>query len=113
MEFFGRKSGSLARQLMLLRPGRYQIGLSAEGSASGSGSQILMQVTCHGSDTELVKLPLQGLTSAPRRLSAQFTVPAGGCAGQWLVFAANAAEFPEVQSARISDLSLLPAGAAR
>lgn len=109
IEYFGRKSGPLARQLLLLRPGRYRLEFQAEGNASGQGSRILVQVACRGAESKLLEITLRGLALAPKSASGEFSVSAG-CGAQWLTFAGQAAEFPNIQRARITALALRPAG---
>lgn len=106
IEFFGRKSGPLARQLLMLRPGRYRLEFAAEGNATGQGSRIVVQLGCRGSESTLAEIVLRGLTFTPRGAAADITVPAG-CDAQWLAFAGQAAEFPNPQRARITGLKLL------
>ena len=108
IEYFGRKSGPLARQLLLLRPGRYRLEFQVEGSANGQGSQIVLQLTCRDG-TSLLDMPFRGLTYTPRGVGADINVPAG-CSSQWLSFAGRAGEFPNSQRARVSGLVLRPAG---
>ena len=111
VEFFGRRSGVLARQLVMLRPGRYWFGVRAEGSANGQGSRIAWQVVCREGGAPLLNLPIVDLTVAPRDLRGEFTVPASPCGSQWLQLVGIAAEFPATQSASFSDLQVqAPAG---
>lgn len=108
--FFGRQSGILARQLLTLSPGRYRLSMVAEGSANGQGSQLVWSLTCQPGGSALLELPVTDVSYAPKTLSGEFTVPAGGCPGQWLQLSGIAAEFPTTQSARISGLTLQRAG---
>lgn len=108
LEYFGRRSGPLARQLLLLRPGRYRVAFQVEGNATGQGSRIELKIACRGG-ASLLALPFRGVTQTVRRAEADFTVP-GGCEGQWFSFAGEAAEFPNTQRARVTNLSLTPAG---
>ena len=110
VEYFGRASGALATQLLLLRPGRYQFAFRAEGSANGQGTKLAWRVICREGGAPLVEIPLTDVTYTPRQLGGEFSVPASGCASQWLRLEGLAAEFPTTQSARISNLTLRRAG---
>ncbi len=108
LEYFGRRSGPLARQLLMLRPGRYRLAFEVEGSANGQGSRIELRIACR-SGANLATLPFRDVSTTRRRAELDFTVP-GGCEGQWLTFAGEAAEFPAVQRLTIPRLSLTAAG---
>lgn len=108
VEFFGRKSGPLARQLLMLRPGAYRLTFEAEGSATGQGSRIELRVACR-SGANLATHAFRDVSTTRRRAELAFTVP-GGCEGQWLTFAGEAAEFPAIQRLMIPRLSLTAAG---
>ena len=109
VEYFGRRAGPLARQLLVLRPGRYRMQFPAEGSGAAQGSRIVLQVTCRGGGAPLLNAPLQGLALTPRTIAHEFTVPAG-CDAQWLSFAGQPGEFPNTQRARIGVIALQPVG---
>lgn len=109
LEYYGRQAGPLARQLLLLRPGRYRLEFQVEGSATGQGSRIVAQVACRGRDAPLLAIRLENLTAASRKVSGDFAVP-GGCEAQWLAFNGEAVEFPTTQRARVTGLTLRPAG---
>ncbi|HEY0028248.1 MAG TPA: hypothetical protein VGC35_10280 [Allosphingosinicella sp.] len=111
VEYYGRANVELASQLLLLSPGRYRLQFSAQGAASGEGSQIVWSVTCHNSKARLLNLPLTGITASPKIAAGEFTVPSGGCSGQWLRLAGVAGEFSGGQTATISDMAISRAGA--
>ena len=108
VEFFGRKSGPLARQLLMLRPGRYRLAFDVEGSANGQGSRIELSIACRSGAT-LATLPFRDVSTTRRRAELDFTVP-GGCEGQWLTIGGVAAEFPAIQRLTIPRLSLTAGG---
>ena len=111
-DFYGRENVELATQLLLLKPGRYRLQFRAEGDASGEGSRLAWTLACAGGGkAQLLSLPLTQIASAPRAVSASFTVP-GGCAGQWLKLSGIAGEFPKAQNATISQLRIVPGGGA-
>jgi len=110
IEFFGRKSGPLARQLLMLRPGRYRLAFEAEGSANGQGSRIELSLACRGG-ANLATFPFREVSTTRRRAEVDFTVPAG-CEAQWVTFAGVAAEFPATQRLTVPRLSLTSSGGA-
>ncbi len=110
VSYFGRSSGWLARQLLLLRPGRYRLSTQVEGSAKGDGSRLTWRILCRANSAVLTSIPLTGVSAQPKTLSAELTVPGGGCESQWLQLMGDVGEFPETQSVRISSIDLARAG---
>lgn len=109
IDYFGRRAGPLAEQLLLLAPGRYRLEFRAEGGADAQGSRIVARIACRAGGNALGQIVLQGLTYTPRGAAIDFTVP-GGCDAQRLGFYGEAGEFPNPQRAKITGLSLRPAG---
>jgi hypothetical protein len=110
VDFYGRESVDLAKQLLLLKPGKYRLQFRAEGSANGEGSQLAWTVACTGGKGQLLSMTLKEVDYTPRGFAAEFTVPAG-CSGQWLKLSGVAGEFPKAQTATISQLRIVPRGA--
>lgn len=108
VDYYGRVDALLARQLMLLAPGRYRLAFRAEGSAKGDGGQLQWTIACAKAGGELLRLPLKDVTS-PRRLAGDFTVPAG-CEGQWLRLSGISGDVATQQSALISGLQIVAPG---
>jgi hypothetical protein len=96
--YYGQDDGVLARQLLLLKPGRYRLRMRGSGDA-GNTAPLNWTVTCAGSATQLLKLAV-GPT-----MGGVFVVP-GGCTGQWLELAAAAPELPRTVDVTISGLTL-------
>ena len=83
--FSGQTGGVLARQLLLLGPGRYR--LDAPASASQPGDAIRWQVRCAD------RPAMPELAVAPARAGGlTFAVP-GDCPAQWLELIGKAADF--------------------
>lgn len=108
VEYFGRKTGALARQLLMLRPGRYRLSFEVEGSANGQGARIELTVACRGGAT-LATLPFRDVSGGRKRVAVDFAVP-GGCDAQWLTIGGQAAEFPNTQRLTIPRLTLAADG---
>ncbi|WP_242137996.1 hypothetical protein [Sphingomonas sp. TREG-RG-20F-R18-01] len=105
IDYYGRDSGELASQLLVLRPGSYQFGVTLEGSKTAAGSSLAWTLQCAtGGKAQLLKLVLAG-TGTPHRAAARFTVPAN-CPAQRLALIGEAGEFPVPINATLRDLDL-------
>ncbi|WP_157123697.1 hypothetical protein [Allosphingosinicella indica] len=113
VDYFGRTSGPLARQLLLLSPGQYRLTFRADGNANAQGSRLVWQVMCDGASSTLSETVLDRVEAAPRAFAANFTVPAQNCVAQWLSLEGMAAEFPTTQSAHIDNVEIRSSGSAR
>jgi hypothetical protein len=108
VDYFGRDTGILASQLLMLRPGRYRLSFRASGNASGEGARLVWTMACNPGDARLLELPVIGVATAPKRFSAVFAVPASGCPAQWLRLSGVAGDVESAQQAAISGLTLVP-----
>jgi hypothetical protein len=104
VEFYGRKEGTLAEQLLLLTPGRYKFSARVEGDSKGEGGKLLWVVACRTGNADLMRLAITGGPGL-RVISSEFTVRPG-CEGQWLRLEGAPAEFPKPQFVTIGDLDL-------
>lgn len=77
---FGRGDVTLARQLMLLRPGRYRFEAQLADRV-GEGSNIFWSVSCVPSKQQLLNLPV---AASPGTVAGEFVAPQTGCRAQWL-----------------------------
>jgi hypothetical protein len=109
VDYFGRETADLVRQLMTLRPGRYRLQFRAEGNAKGDDSRVGWRVVCAASNIQLAEVALRDVTASPRTIAGEFNVPAD-CPAQSLRLTGTAGEFPGTQTAAISDLQIVPAG---
>ena len=85
------RTGEVARQLVILRPGRYRLtGLVGEagGDALSRPQVAIICAVRHGAD--LLRMTVPPASRTPSRFQANFLVPAEGCAGQWLSIVARA-----------------------
>jgi hypothetical protein len=110
IDYYGRDNGNLASQLLMLSPGRYRLSFQATGDASGEGSRLVWSVGCDPGGARLLQLPIAGVTSAQKRFAGSFTVPAGGCAAQWLRLDGAPGDVESPQEATISGLSITSEG---
>ena len=110
VDYYGRETGDLANQTILLKPGRYRLAFTATGGKAQSESKLLWRVACTGRSDALVNAPVPGGAGAQRK-AVEFTVPAG-CPAQILRLTGEAGEFPDQITSRISDLTLVAVGGA-
>lgn len=95
--FYGQDSGTLARQLLLLPPGRYR--LSAPATGGDRSDSLLWLVRCDGpSPSELGRAPI-------RQNGLAFEVP-GNCPAQWIELVGRASDFGREAETAIGQLSL-------
>jgi hypothetical protein len=100
--FYGQEDGVLARQLLLLKPGRYRLTMRISGEPARAAA-LSWTLTCADSKVQLVSLPLSDLKKAASGVS--FAVPAN-CAAQSLELTASAPEVAQQADVTISDFSL-------
>lgn len=108
--YFGRDSGSLASQLLLLPPGTYELSVRSAGAAPAEAGEIAWTVSCAGIETVLTTLRLPDASDRAQLIESSFTVPPTGCSAQWLKLVGIAKEFPRTRSARMTGLSLVKSG---
>lgn len=108
VDYYGRLDASLARQMLLLGPGRYRFAVRADGHAPGDGSQLQWTIACADGGAVLLRLPVKGV-EGPRRLAGEFDVPAG-CQAQWLGLGGVSGDVATQQSAVFSGLQIARAG---
>ena len=101
--YYGRKKAVLANQLLLLRPGRYRLGMVVE-DASGEDGAIRWILRCAKEKTQLADLPLRQGSNA-----VDFQVPAS-CEAQWLELRGYAGDLPRTSQLTVRGLQLTGGG---
>ena len=96
--YYGQDDGTLARQLLTLKPGRYRFRVRVVGDI-GSPPALNWILTCAKTSA-----PLLAVALSPQ-VNASFIVPAG-CPGQQLELRGTAPELPHTFDVTISGLSL-------
>ena len=101
--YYGQEDGTLASQLLLLKPGRYRLAMRLAGDVSHAGS-LSWTLSCAGSKAQLLSLALND----PRRAASgvSFEVPAN-CAAQFFTLAASAPELPQQTDVTVAGLRLM------
>ncbi len=101
--FYGRDDSVLASQVLILKPGRYQLSMQA-GFASQATTALEWTVHCLPDSTEIARVQLD--RAGP--IAGSFLVPAVNCRAQRLELSGVAPELPEQTDATISHLQLAP-----
>lgn len=109
--YYGRTSGELASQLLVLRPGTYRFRFVVEGKTP-TGATLYWSLRCaNDGKVEPMHMVVKG-DGPPRALVSQFTVPAG-CPAQSLALIGEAGEFPVTINVTVRDLELAAASEGR
>ena len=105
IDYYGRDSGDLASQVLVLKPGRYQFAFVADGGKPDSAARLFWTLSCvSGDKARLMNLAVPMATGA-RRVAATLAVPSE-CPAQMLTLRGEAGEFPSPVNLTISDLTL-------
>jgi tetratricopeptide (TPR) repeat protein len=102
--YYGREDLVLARQLLLLPPGSYGLGMDVNG-ALANGSSLAWTLTCLPDKQQLLNLPFDK-NSETHAVFGRFQIPAQSCIAQWLELTGKGQEFPKPADFRISGLQL-------
>jgi hypothetical protein len=106
VQYDGREAARLASQLLLLPPGDYRLGFTAEGGATGENGRLAWTVSCHPGGQPIVVAEIVGVDFNAKRINGTFTVPPSRCPGQWIRLVGQSAEFPEAQQVTIRQLRI-------
>jgi hypothetical protein len=111
VDYYGRDSGDLASQLVVLRPGSYRFRFVVEGKTPAG---VTLYWSLHCADNPKLE-PMHAVVKGngpPRAITANFTVPAG-CPAQILTLTGEAGEFPVAVNVTLRALDLVPAPGSR
>lgn len=93
IDWYGRDSGDLASQLLVLRPGRYRFSFVVESGKTDAAAPLSWTLACaKDKGATLMNAPVLA-AAARRRLLTDFVVPVG-CPAQVLAVHGEAGEFP-------------------
>jgi len=84
VDLFDPTPQTLAHQLLVLPPGRYQLTLRARSSSNEAAGALEWSVSCADTHQVLATLPVAIRGDAWQTLRASFTVAPPGCSGQTL-----------------------------
>ena len=112
VDYYGRDSGDLASQLVVLSPGRYRFSVIVDPGQIDNGSRLAWTLACAGGNgTALMTAPVAA-GATRRRVGADFTVPAG-CPAQALLLHGDAGEFPVPVALTLRRPDITPLAGAR
>lgn len=106
--FYGRENASLAKQTLLLQPGRYRLGMQVT-SDSGDRRALDWSVQCLPAKTKILDLPLSR-TDGSGMGAGEFEVPAQGCPAQQIELDGTSEDSPSTVDLRIGQLALQRTG---
>jgi hypothetical protein len=101
--FYGQEDGALARQLLVLPAGAYQLTMRLQ-PGSEHPEVLYWTARCATGSGEISRIRLDQATSG-----WNFQVP-GGCPAQWLELIGSAADVPQQSDATLSSLALRRGG---
>lgn len=110
IDYYGRDSGDLATQLLVLAPGRYRFAFTVDPGKSDAAAPLFWTLDCaKGDKTRLMNVQVVA-GAAKRRIAADVMVPVT-CPAQTLTLRGEAGEFPAPSNVTVRDLDFRPAGA--
>ena len=103
--YYGQEDGLLARQMLLLSPGRYRMTLALQGTVV-PGNAPTWSIRCDRTQSPVAALPIDAIA----RSGWTFTVPAG-CPAQWLELSGVSSDMARQSDFSIGRLRLTAEGA--
>ncbi len=110
VDYYGRDSGDLARQLLVLQPGRYRFAFTVDPGKTDGATKLYWSLACGSgapSDRNQVMNVAVTATAKPHRTAAEIAVPTG-CPAQTLTLRGEAGDFPSPIGVTLRDLDLRP-----
>ena len=107
--FYGRENARLAKQTLLLAPGRYRLAMQVTMD-SGDARALGWSIQCLPSKTKILDLPLSR-TGGSGTAADEFEVPAQACAAQQIELDGASEDSPATVDVRIGPLTLQRTGA--
>lgn len=84
IEYFGRAPADLARQLLVLVPGRYALSMTVSSEEADAQTGLEVRIRCASDRSVLAASPLPGTGGGQKSVQLAFDVPEG-CSGQWFM----------------------------
>jgi hypothetical protein len=112
IDYYGRDSGNLVSQLLVLKPGRYRFAFTVDPGKTDNAAKLFWSLTCTTGGTPSLMNHAITAGATKRRIAADLVVPAG-CPAQMLTLRGEAGEFPAPISLTVRDLDLRPVAGAR
>jgi hypothetical protein len=108
VDYYGRDSGDLARQLLVLRPGRYRFAFTVDPGKTDGAAKLYWSLACESgapSDRNQLMNVAVTATAKPHRAAAEIVVP-DACPAQTLTLRSEAGDFPSPMGLTLRDLDL-------
>ncbi len=106
INYSGGQTARLANQTVLLRPGSYTLEYVAQGSGEAAdGGALSWRLACLPASTQILDVPISGLTDRASGRATRFTVP-DGCNAQLLSIEATLGTFPQSRSLSIAQVAI-------
>ena len=106
INYYGRDTGELVSQFLLLPPGNYRFSHVVSGLQRGLGPTLSWSIACaNRPDSDIAHMDVPATSATPRRVAVGLTVP-DDCPAQRLRLIARPGEFPMQVSATIDRLQL-------
>lgn len=106
VDYYGRRPGSLLRQLITLPTGQYTAAAQIEGIRTGAGF-IELRISCADTGAELADRPLEVAQGRRAKITLRFGVPSSGCRGQYLELTGSTTQGRGGQTLRVFSLDVL------
>lgn len=115
VEYYGRDTGVLASQLLVLPPGPYRFSVNVDPGTTAATAKLFWALACGAGTFDPDKPALMNVAviaaARPRRIAADIVVP-DGCPVQMLTLRGEAGAFPVPLSVTLRDLDLRAASPA-
>ncbi|MBC3941318.1 hypothetical protein [Sphingomonas albertensis] len=108
VDYYGRDSGDLARQLLVLQPGRYRFAFTVDPGKTDAAAKLYWSLACGtvaSSDQNQLMNVAVTATAKPHRVATEIVVPAS-CPAQTLTLRGEAGDFPSPLGVTLRDLDL-------
>jgi tetratricopeptide (TPR) repeat protein len=107
----GEHQGEMARQLLLLKPGRYRLTAIAGDIAGDHFERPQIRLLCAAAEPHaILDVRLGAASAAGARSQSDFDVPASNCVGQWLVIVSGMSEQALQSDPWIDQVTINPLG---
>jgi hypothetical protein len=112
IDYYGRDSGALASQLLVLAPGRYRFAFTVDAGTTDNAARLGWTIACATGAKPVLASARIAAAASRRRLATEFTVPLG-CPAQTLTLVGEAGDLPAPTTVTVRDLDLRPLGGTR
>jgi len=112
IDYYGRDSGVLTSQLLVLSPGRYRFAFTVDAGQTDNAARLGWTIACATGAKPALASAKVVAGPTRRRLATEFVVPAD-CPAQTLSLVGEAGDLPAPTNVSVRDLDLRAAGGAR